>query len=157
ISAAVTNTGTIADDQAVLTLSGSVANDSSITVAGQLVENGGIGADPGLQGTIVLGPAGTLTANGAIGASQTIIYDPGGLIQIAQLTNFAATISGFAVGDRIKLLNSVSVTAASYSGSGIVLFGTAGVIGTIAAANAVTPAPLVVSYDGSDTFITAQP
>ena len=133
-----------------------MANDGSISVVGELVESGGIGADPGAQGSFLVGPAGTLIATGFIAASQILTEDLGGLIEIAHLGSFAGTISGFTIGDRIEVLNDLSISAASYSGSDIVLFGKSGVVGTVAAANATTPAQLVVSNDGTNTFVTAQ-
>ena len=156
ITAAMTNTGTIADAQATLTLSGPVLNDKVVSAAGNLVLNGSIGADAGQVGTIVLGPAATLVANGTIAANQTIVYDPGGLIQISQSGSFAGTIDGFTAGDRIELLNDASVTGVGYSGSAILLYGAGGVVGTIAATNLPSGAPLVAANDGRNTFITSE-
>jgi hypothetical protein len=147
IQAALVNTGTVLVQHGNMVLQTAATNDALIDVVGGLTLNAALGADAGRSGTIVLMPTGTLVANGSIAASQTVTFDPGGLIAIGNSALFAATILGFATGDTIELTNATA-TAASYSGGVITITNGATTLEMLNAPGLTNPAGLTVNNDG---------
>jgi hypothetical protein len=155
VYAELVNTGAVLVNQGNLVLHGAAVNDGTMTVNGTLTTQGALGADAGQSGTIVIGPAGTLVANAAIAADQTITYDPGGLIELGQPGGFAATIAGFVPGDRIEILNNTAITGASYA-NGVISLTAANnsVLATLAVPGLGNPAGLTVSSDGTNAYVS---
>jgi hypothetical protein len=103
ISAAFTNTGAVSAASGTLEFLGNVSNHGTIDAASGLVS---FQTSVGGAGALQIGATGTLSLALGAGAGQTVDFLAGtGLLDLAQPTNFSGTISGFAAGDRIDLLN----------------------------------------------------
>jgi len=161
ISAKLDNSGTVLVQHGTLTLNTASINDGRLTVNGELVVNAGLSADSGKTGVIEMTPSGTLVANAPIAASEAIVFDPGGLIAIAQIGSFGAGVTGFVPGDTIDLV-ATAANGFSYANGVLTLTETIGSVvdpvGTIAMPALANPAGITLANDGSGgTFIVEAP
>jgi hypothetical protein len=165
IYAQLDNTGTVLVQHGTLSMERPSINDGTIVVDDALLLNSGAGisADTGQSGTIVMAPTATLLANAPIAASETVVYDPGGLLQIGffQLSSFGAAVANFTAGDTIDVLGTVA-TGATYANGLLTLMQNSGgsivPVGTIAMPGLANPAGIALASDAnSGTFIVETP
>ena len=133
IQPTLVNTGTIDINQGAMSIASLLVNDGvinigtldSLVISGATFEAGAVTADPGATGLFVIGQLDTFAISGPIGSNETISFAPnghysylggGGVLQISDVSQFDAPISGFEPGDTIEILND-QLTGAKYTSS----------------------------------------
>jgi hypothetical protein len=135
------------------TLTAPITDDGLITAAG-----GALTIDGAITGTgeALAGPGATLTLTGAVGHKVTAGFAAdaaaSGVLALSSL-HFLGEITGFAAGDAIDLLNT-NASAASFSGSALLITLTNGDTLTLALTAAQTGALTVTTGAHGDSLIT---
>lgn len=107
-SASFTNTGVVTASAGTLAFLGNVSNHGTIDAASGLVS---FQTSVGNAGTLEIGATGTLSLALGAGTGQSVDFLSGtGLLGLASPTSFNGTISGFATGDKIDLLNTLETS-----------------------------------------------
>jgi hypothetical protein len=152
-----------------LVLTGSMVADSSVTIAGgsTFTNDGTLRAFGGTTfiaptatlagtGTFEAGPGATLALESAVPATQTVVFDQAGRLDLSSPSSFAGTISAFSQGDTIDLLGIVATSASFDAASDLltIMNGTS-VVAALAMQGPQSDAVLNAGTDGSGgTLIT---
>lgn len=149
ITAAFTNTGTVAVGFGTLEFAAALVNDGAITVGGD-----------GAAGLIVAGQVGAGTGGIQIGSGGTVVLDSlvvtgtigfagtNALLELAQPGSNVATITGFAPGDTIDL-EGVTASTVDYANGQLIIEDGATTVATLNAPGITDPAMLAPVPDGN--------
>jgi hypothetical protein len=152
VNTAFINSATVSAAGGTLAFLGSVSNTGTMSSSGGTLS---IATQVSGSGTLLIGTAGAVLLQDGVVAAQTVEFKgTTGLLDLSEISNFAASITDFGAKDRIDLLNT-KITGFTFAGGDLTLKDGTTQLGVLSFVGPYTQSDFATASDGhSGTVIT---